>query len=38
MKRIFDNAKPLLEKAIEVDNNYTEAKELLTVINKQIIN
>lgn len=35
MKKNFDFAKPLLEKAIEINPNYKEANELLKIINSE---
>lgn len=32
MKKSFEYAKPLLVKALDIDSNYTEAKDLLTIL------
>lgn len=38
IKKIFNNAKPLLKKSIDLDPNYQEPKELLNIINNTIFN
>jgi tetratricopeptide (TPR) repeat protein len=36
MKKAFEYAKPLLEKALEIDPSYVEAKDLLTILKNNI--
>jgi hypothetical protein len=36
MKKSFEYAKPLLQKALEIQPNYTEAKSLLEILNSNL--
>lgn len=38
MKRIFEYAKPLLERALQFDADYVEARELLGVVRRELNN